>query len=173
MGAPTMKLALSRSNAGRMITVPYHGSAAVLNPDDIYSGDKGSAMSKTNSDAFANYRSQTWTWLRDRFHATYVAITRASKGMIVNASSEDLISISTDCEDWQQLQAELSRPKRIYSKNGKILVESKKEMRSRGVDSPNLADSLVMANAARKTEVKVTDRIIYNEFEPLDSGMGF
>lgn len=175
MGAPAMKLALKRSNAGRMETQPYHGSGELFEPDGLYSGDKSDPQSliKTNSDTFANYRSQTWTWLRDRFHATYVAIMRANQGLLVNADPEDLISISTECEDWQTLQAELSRPKRIFTNNGKILVESKKEMKKRGVDSPNLADSVVIANSARRQVKKKTTKVNYVGHQVKDRSVGY
>jgi hypothetical protein len=44
----------------------------------------------------------------------------------------------------QELQEELAAPKRKYmTKTDKILVESKEEMRARGVKSPNIADSLI------------------------------
>ena len=33
---------------------------------------------RTNEDTFANYRAQTWTWLAERFKATFDAITRAN-----------------------------------------------------------------------------------------------
>jgi phage terminase large subunit len=175
MGAPTMKLSLKASNAGRMEMLPYHGSSGVDDPDGVYSGDKSDPSSrvKTNHETFANYRSQTWTMARDRFHKTYIAVTRANNGQIVNADPEQLISISTQCEDWQTLQAELSRPKRIFTNNGKILVESKKDMRKRGVDSPNLADSLVMANAAKKRDVKKTKKINTPKRVILDNSVGW
>ena len=93
--------------------------------------------------------------------------------MLVNANPDDLISISTDCDEWQNLQSELSRPKRIFTDNGKIVVESKKKMRERGVDSPNLADSAVIANAAKKLEIKRQQSIKIPKRIVLDDAIGW
>ena len=58
---------------------------------------------------------------------------------------EDLLSISSDCKECDDLISELSRPLRKYDASGRIKVESKEEMRARGVDSPNLADMMIYA----------------------------
>jgi phage terminase large subunit len=140
MGAPAMKLALTHRAFGRMKVEAYRGSAGIANPFEIYAG-----TDKTNESTFANFRAQSWTWLRDRFHATYNAVQRADAGHLVQVDPEKLISISSQCAERMELQAELSAPKRIFSPNGKIQVESKAAMRRRGVSSPNLADALVIA----------------------------
>lgn len=169
MGAPSMKLALQHRSAGRMEVVPYHGSAGVHEPGRIYGSDEpGSTRSKaigkrtrelheagslrTNQDLFENYRAQTWTWARDRFRKTYAAVQRARNGQIVNADPDSLISISSDCTHLTVLQSELSRPKRLFRPNGKILVEAKHKMRERGVQSPNLADGVIMSLSIRQSE---------------------
>lgn len=158
MGSPAMKLTLTTMSAGRMKVIPYHGSGAVEDPDGKHVSAKQRALGiddtdlKTNGDTFANYRAQSWTWLRERFELTHEAVQRAKAGKIVKADPEDLISISSECKCRIQLQAELSRPKRVFTNNGKILVESKKDMKKRGVESPNLADATVIAMATRKTE---------------------
>jgi len=158
MGAPSMKLAFQGRAAGRTHLVAYHGSAGVLKPDELY-GDgvkiskrkpKISAADlrlKKNKEVFENFRAQTWTWVRDRFQATYQAVEDANAGHIVRADPEDLISIDSKCTCLIQLQAELSRPMRQWSRNGKIKVESKVDMKKRGVSSPNLADACVIAFA--------------------------
>lgn len=174
MGAPTMKLALQQMSAGRMKILPYYGSAAVDKPEEKYgSKELNQDDLKTNEDTFANYRSQTATWLRDRFEATYKAVTRAEKGLIVKADPEDLISISSKCEKLHELTAELSRPRRIFTKNGKIIVESKKEMKARGVASPNLFDGTIMAMAAKPPEAKKNKRINYHQHAIRDRSMGY
>ena len=174
MGAPAMKLALQRMSAGRMQLLPYYGSAAVENPDEKYGSEKLDQKDlKTNSDAFANYRAQTATRLRDRFEATYRAVTRAEAGKVVNADPEDLISISSKCECLHDMVAELSRPRRIFTDNGKIKVESKKDMRSRGVSSPNLFDGAKMCNAAKQVEQpKEDDYEDYEEYRSPDPAFG-
>ena len=64
-----------------------------------------------------------------------------------------MVSISSSIKDLDQLKAELSRPMRQYTGNGKIKCESKADMRQkRNVASPNMADQVVMlfANPAPK-----------------------
>lgn len=177
MGAPTMKLAFQHRAAGRMTIVPYNGSGAVEDPDKVYGitvtpeNAAEHRNDRTNADMFLNFRAQSWTWLADRFKATYDAIQRANKGHAVNVDFDDLISIDSRCKDRHQLVAELSRPKRIFSKNGRIQVEAKSDMKKRQVDSPNLADALVMAMATKR--VVPQKKILVARRQYLDKGAGF
>lgn len=133
MGAPSMKLYLSSASQGKgMNIIPYHGGGRLYQPDQLYNDDK------PNKDKFANRRAQTWMIVRDRIEKTYLAVV---KGKYQNPA--ELLSISSKCKDCQELVSELSRPLRKYDPAGKIKVESKQEMASRGVDSPNLADEMV------------------------------
>ena len=68
-----------------------------------------------------------------------------------------MISLSSDIPDLEYLKAELSRPRVDYDNNGKVRVESKKDMRKRGIPSPNKADALVMCFAPKED---VTSRFI-------------
>lgn len=157
MGATSMKLTLERRAPGRMKVIPYHGSGAVRHPNRLdgatstrqykkFDIHKGSG--KRNRDTYLNFRAQSWGWVRRRFELTHEAVTRASNGMLVNVDPDELISISSenmDMKDLVQLQAELSRPQRQWTTNGKIKVESKADMKRRQVRSPNLADALIQA----------------------------
>ncbi|SUU98752.1 Uncharacterised protein [Avibacterium paragallinarum] len=89
---------------------------------------------------FANLKAQSWWAVRDRFYKTYRAIKFGD-----HYPSEELISLSSEISELDYLVAELSRPRVDYDNNGRVKVESKKEMKKRGIPSPNLADSLVMA----------------------------
>ena len=53
-------------------------------------------------------------------------------------------------KELEDLKAELSRPRVDYDNNGRVKVESKKDMRKRGIPSPNMADALVMCYAPTK-----------------------
>ena len=75
---------------------------------------------------------------------------RRELGQIINISPDELISIDSSCTCLIELQAELSRPRRVFTANGKIKVEPKADMKKRGVDSPNLADALIMAMSVVK-----------------------
>lgn len=96
------------------------------------------ASGKTNSDMFRNLRAQMWWLLRRRFEKTYEHTTG-----IKNHPVDEMISIPNDVE----LITELSQPTYFFSDNGKIQVESKDDMRKRGVRSPNKADAVCMAFA--------------------------
>lgn len=143
MGAPVIKVDLERRSAGRFEMVEYRGSGEVKDPElpSIATDNQ----SKRNRDRYQNYRAQSWTWLRERFQRTHNAIQRVEQGLAVNVDPDKLISLAGDAKHIRKLQAELSRPMRIFTENGKIAVESKKAMRRRGVVSPNLADALVIA----------------------------
>jgi hypothetical protein len=175
MGAPTMKMQLTTLSVDRMKIIPYYGSAGVADPEKpIHQVKKAKASFKAgtledklrnNADTYLNFRAQSWTWLRNRFESTYIAVTRATKGHVVDIHPDELISLSSSCEGLHELQAELSRPKRLFTNNGKIKVEAKKDMKKRGVDSPNLADALVIAMSIKAPKVKRFATLEYDEWD--------
>lgn len=191
MGAPSMKLAIQNLSVKRFKIVAFHGSAGVINPNDIPGQERFLKLQKlkkkqerdrdmlegklkTNADTYGNYRAQAWSWFRERCELTYIAVERAKTGQVVNADPADLVSISSNCNYLNQLVSEISRPKRIYKGDGKILVESKEAMRKRGVVSPNLADSAVMAFSVNKIpeEVKKPYRQVRHHYV-ADTTVGF
>lgn len=93
---------------------------------------------KTNGDMFLNAKAQAWWMLRERFRKTYEAIE-----MDEVHDPEDLISLSSDIEDLQQVCNELSQPQYSHNDNGKIKIDKK----PKGSSSPNLADAIVIAFA--------------------------
>jgi len=105
-------------------------------PETLYRDDR------SMHDVFRNRRAQAFWFLRDRFEATYRAV---EKGEYINP--EELISLSSEMEGVKQLVSELSRieRKRGASNNNMIQIESKDDMKRRGVKSPNLADALMYA----------------------------
>lgn len=116
----------------RVQTEGFNAGGAVVNPDMEY------MPGKINKDMFYNAKAQAWWLVADRFRNTHNA---------VNGKPHDpdkLISLSKDMKGLEKLCAELSQPQRDYM-NGKVKVESKADMKKRGVPSPNLADALIMA----------------------------
>lgn len=187
MGAPVIKVAMPSLALDRMKLVAYHGSAGVVDPNKIPGDDRIGQKQKnrrteelhkrentlrTNLDTYQNFRAQSWTWVRERAELTFNAIERVKNGQIVNVNPDDLLSISSECKKHQQLISEISRPKRMYSSNGKFIVESKEQMRKRGVSSPNLADSLVMSMSVRG-EIMATKKTMpkVSSYKPFDKGM--
>lgn len=100
---------------------------------------------KKNQDMFSNIKAQSWWSLRDRFYKTYRAIKHGDV-----YPDDELISLSSSIKELEYLKAELSRPRVDYDNNGRVKVESKKDMRKRGIPSPNMADALVMCYAPTK-----------------------
>jgi phage terminase large subunit len=115
----------------------FNAGGKVQYPEKYYGKSK-----IKNEDFFSNIKAQMWWSLADRFRNTHIAIT---KGIEFNA--DEMISISSDCDAkmLDKLIDELSTPKRDFDNGGKVKVESKKDLKKREVDSPNIADSLIIA----------------------------
>lgn len=132
-------------NAQRRERIRYHKFNAgdgVVDPDREYQPEV------TNKDFFANLKAQAWWSVADRFRNTYNAVKAAEKGDSRLAFTDDqLISISSACPHLEKLKFELSTPKRDFDNNGRVKVESKKDLVKRGVASPNIADAFIMAFA--------------------------
>lgn len=88
---------------------------------------------RTSAEKFANKRAELWGIMRDRFRKTHDHVNKIAVHPL-----EELISIPSNTT----LIAQLSQPLGKRSSTGKILIESKDDMRKRGVDSPDFADSL-------------------------------
>jgi len=123
----------------------YYKFVASNSPDNPTSkyAYLGTATELTNKEAFENLKAQQWQLFADRAKATYNAIV---KGKEINKS--DIISFSSKIPKKLLDKAfqELSTPIRENAEDGKMKVESKKSLKKRGVDSPNLADAIIMAN---------------------------
>lgn len=120
----------------RIRTVGFNAGASVENPNSDY------VQGKTNKDMFSNLKAQQWQMVADRFYNTWRAIHHGDK-----YPEDQLISISGGMKDIEYLKAELSRPQVDYDNNGRVKVESKKDMKKRGIPSPNKADAFIMAFA--------------------------
>lgn len=116
----------------------FNAGAKVEKPDKNYGDTK-----IKNKDFFANLKAQCWWLLADRFRNTHLAVTKG-----VKFSTDEMISIDKERIDpvlLERLIIELSTPLRDYDNNGKVKVESKKDLIKRGITSPNMADAVVIA----------------------------
>ncbi|MGV2830550.1 terminase large subunit domain-containing protein [Myxosarcina sp. GI1(2024)] len=86
-----------------------------------------------SKDIFYNARAEAWGMLRDRMKKTYNHVNGIQEYPL-----HELISIP----DNGQLLTELAAPLVMYTTTGKIKLESKQDMRKRGIKSPDYADSL-------------------------------
>jgi phage terminase large subunit len=114
----------------------FHAGATPKNPNYEYS--KGIK----NGDKFENRKAQAWTSVADRLRNTYNAITKGAK-----YEPNEMISISSEIDNLEQLKNELSMPHRVTSERGKDMVEKKSVMKRRlkSEISPDLADAFIMA----------------------------
>lgn len=117
----------------------FNAGGAVVDPERNY----GTSKIK-NKDFFANIKAQAWWLLADRFRNTHLAVTKGKE-----FAAADMISISSECDPKKldKLIDELSTPKRDFDNQGKVKVESKKDLKKRDVASPNIADSLIIASS--------------------------
>lgn len=134
-----VKAEYKRLETGKILCTGFNAGGAVFEPDEFYTQDK------KNGDMFANIKAQAWWLLRDRFYKTWRAIEYGDV-----YSEDEMISLSSDIQGLEYLKAELSRPRVDHDNNGKVRVESKKDMRKRGIPSPNKADALVMCFAPKE-----------------------
>jgi hypothetical protein len=87
--------------------------------------DMQSGAAAADSEHFANARAEWWWGLRQRFEA----------GDIDLAADDD------------ELAAQLGTIKYKYTARGQVLIESKDDMRKRGLPSPDRADAVMLAKA--------------------------
>lgn len=149
----SVKVGLSERIATQKITVSgFGGGDKVTDGELLYQEDR------PNQDVFRNKRAQYWWLLRDRFEATYKAVI---KGEYIDP--QDMISLSSDIEDLAVLKSELVRVQRKRGSNTLIQLESKPEMKRRGVNSPNMGDAVVMCFANPPIETNTWGELDYPE----------
>lgn len=138
-----------RRKNGKVQTLGFNAGGAVYKPDAKYTDDK------RNRDMFANIKAQAWWMVRDRFYKTWRAVHHGD-----SYPEDQLISLSSSLHELEYLTAELSRPQVDYDQNGRVKAESKKDMKKRGIPSPNRADALVMAFAPVQGGLNINPKIL-------------
>lgn len=138
-----------RRKNGKVQTLGFNAGGAVYKPDAKYTDDK------KNRDMFANIKAQAWWMVRDRFYKTWRAVRHGD-----SYPEDQLISLSSSLHELEYLTAELSRPQVDYDQNGRVKAESKKDMKKRGIPSPNRADALVMAFAPVQGGLNINPKIL-------------
>ena len=116
----------------------FNAGAGVIAPKQPYS-DTG----QKNGEYFSNLKAQAWWEVADRFRNTYLAVTTGR-----SFPADQMLSISSECDSklLNQLIDELATPLRDFDLMSRVKVESKKDLSKRGVVSPNIADSFIIAN---------------------------
>ena len=138
LGAPLRRQVAQAFHGKKIEWDMFKGSESPDDPDDLYEGD-GEYKGKTNREIFKNKRAHRYWKLRDRFYRTWRAVTKQEM-----MDPDLLISISSSCQDLDQLKAETCRIPR--KKSPFIQIMSKEEMlRVHNIFSPNMADSLMQS----------------------------
>lgn len=149
VGAKLAELNASTGDPDRVIYEKFNAGGSIWQPDRIYSG------STKNSDMFLNIKAQAWWLLADRFRNTFNAVRNGDK-----FPDDKLISLSSALPNLNMLIDELATPKRDYDANGRVKVESKKDLAKRDVPSPNLADAMVMTFAPVSEPLRITEEVM-------------
>jgi phage terminase large subunit len=145
-----LKRQITDAFQGKKIEIEaFRGSEAPDNPDAIYERLNTEVVKpKTNKQTFMNKRAQYYWMLRDRMYRTYRAVEGGERVF----NPDDLISFSGAIQELQGLRAEICRIPRKYNNSGRIQLMSKPDMLKDGIESPNMADAVMML--MRPVEVK-------------------
>ena len=122
-------------------TFKFNAGEKVIDPDKKYLKTK-----VTNKEMFANLKAQSWWHVANMFKNTYNAVIKDYE-IDVN----DLIVLDKEQigdKNLNNLIDELCAPRKEIDNNGRVKVESKKDLRKREIKSPNLADAFIIANSA-------------------------
>jgi len=141
-----VKVYLNKHNQGNNMRIHgFGGGEKVDFPDYQYAKDQ------KNKDVFKNKRAQYWIQLANRFEKTYRAVSKKEY-----IDPEELISLSSAIKSLPLLQAELCSVERKRSPNGQLIqLESKIDMRKRGIPSQNMGDALTMLYANPQIKVRM------------------
>jgi len=148
-GAKFGELNAALKDSNRVQYAKFNAGGAIWRPEAVYS------QGTKNKDMFSNIKAQAWWLLADRFRNTFNAIRN---GQVFK--DDELISLASDTPHLALIIDELSTPKRDYDQNGRVKVESKKDLAKREVKSPNLADAVVMAFAPGQKAMSISDEAV-------------
>jgi hypothetical protein len=100
-------------------------------PGTILAVNAGESPDNDPEERLVNMRAQLWWHARLAFQAGEVSLARLEE------------------KDYRRLLAELTAPTYKFTSNGKVQIESKDDLKKRGVPSPDVADAFNLALYAR------------------------
>jgi phage terminase large subunit len=112
----------------------FNAAGKIIKPKRKYEGIK-------QGDFFSNLKAQAWWLVADRLRNTYDYKVNGNK----KYNADDLISINSNINGLDALISELTTPYKDFDKSGRVKVESKDDLKKKGVNSPNRADAFIMA----------------------------
>jgi len=118
-----------------IVFIKWNAGAGVLDPDEpIFEDEDEDENVALNKDFYENLNAQAAWNLRLKFERTYQAVVKNIKHDI-----DDLISISSDIDELEELKEELSQPTYKHNpRTGKIMLNKKPD----GSKSPNRFDAV-------------------------------
>jgi phage terminase large subunit len=128
---------INKQSGGRVNHKKFLAGGKVSRGESFYRGTK-----VKRKDYFTNEKAATWWDVADRLRNTYNAVTNGQK-----FRDDEMIFIDADLPYLEKLIDELCEPKRVYDNAGRLIVERKKDLKKRGISSPDLADSFIMAHS--------------------------
>jgi len=165
MGAG-LKSQVKTAFEGKQInTEMFRGSlsgSAMDNAEKIYQAESSESSSEKTKykDTFLNNRAQYATELADRLYNTYLCVV---KGKYIDP--DNMISIDSDgVENLVKLRTELCSVPAKDNPRGLIQIMNKKEMKSLGIDSPNMFDACMMTMIKPKAKKKSKPMNFTSEF---------
>lgn len=132
---------LNEQNKRTIRYEPFNAGGAVDDPKGVYM--RFPHVDITNGEHFANIKAQKWDEVAQRFRKTYEYVELG-----VNHPVDELISLNSETLGpviLKKLQMELAAPRKDTDRMGKFKVESKDDLRERGIKSPNIADAMIMS----------------------------
>ncbi|MEW8178613.1 MAG: phage terminase large subunit [Candidatus Thiodiazotropha endolucinida] len=161
MGAG-LRRQVNQAFEGKHITAQaFLGASTPDYPDMVYE-DGESENKKTNKQTFKNKRAQYYWYLRDRCHKTYQAVVG---GKYIDP--DELVSFSSNIEQLDILRSEVCRIPKKLNATGLIQIMTKKEMLALEIESPNMADSVMMNLSAMVVSKKTGPVTIPNAYTPF------
>ena len=131
----------SASRQKKVAVNPFRGSGPVYLP-------LGEMVPKRkNQDFFANFKAQSWWWLRMLFQNTYRAVEEGQ-----DFNPDEIISLSSKMKLLPKLITELSQPTYSINTAGKIIVDKKPD----ATRSPNLADAVMILYHPHRKPMKIS-----------------
>ena len=99
---------------------------------------------KTSEEKFGNLKAETWWLVRTAAQRTHEHVLWLEGSGGQEHSLTEILSLPSGDKESDQLCLELSLVKWFRNDRGKIVIETKKQLQTRGIKSPDYADALML-----------------------------
>jgi len=129
--------------------VIFKGSYSPEDPEQPYDGKSKKEEGQQNQDVFRNRRAQYYIRLRDRIYKTYQMVKKKDLH-----DKDELISFSSKIPKLSLLRSEICGIPSKPNASRMMQIMSKEDMKKLGIDSPNMADSVMMLMVIPKSKAE-------------------